>query len=186
MHSSCRSIVSILLLLMIMLFPSDAAAQRRALCVHGLEPGQTLGARSGPGREHPVVARFPAKACNVRLVGPCDGAWCQMALGPAGGWVDTRFIGVYELPGSRVADALELSNSPRQIAHPPTSAGACVSRVAPWDTLRIRTGPGTDRDEIGEIPASACGVGLIGGCYGRWCRIAWRGRAGWVNTYYLD
>ena len=64
--------------------------------------------------------------------------------------------------------------------------GTCVRRVDRDDTLRIRRGPGVDHDEIGDIPPKACGVSVSDACDGRWCKISWRGRRGWVNTYYLD
>ena len=63
---------------------------------------------------------------------------------------------------------------------------ACVARVAPWDTLRMRSGPGVSHSPVGEIPSHACRVVPAGQCHGPWCRVAWRGRVGWVNTFYLE
>lgn len=231
-------------------------AQKRTLCVHGVVAPQALNVRSGPGREHAILGTFAAKSCDVRLVGRCDAGWCEMEQGSVKGWVDTRNIGVYEVPSGKSAagepklidqpiagqakieksappappvkktqlqatapatvppapsDRTGPANPPRAAAvvigaprveyvEPPqrrptrpvlveqgsNGPGACVSRVERWDTLRIRRGPGIDHREIGEIPSRACGVDIVGGCRGSWCPVAWRGRTGWVNTYYLD
>lgn len=272
-----------------------SAAGRRTLCVHGIEPPGTLKVHSGPGEDSAVLGGFPAKACDVKLAGRCQGHWCQMSLGNSFGWVDTRHIGVYELPdGARAASVRPVPNAPFDPAKekpadaaaapapriviekaPPPKAGAdkgpparitvgkqavprharvparpqiltvrpvvrpqpvarpsprmaprpverpywverepsrtwgwapstiislfaspsrpidverssCVIDVARWDTLRIRSGPGVQHREVGEIPPRACGVVDAGGCYGSWCRIAWRGQHGWVNTRYLE
>lgn len=205
-----------------------AGAETRALCVHDVPAGQVLRVREGPGYAAAVTGEFHSGACGVRLVGRCDGDWCEMALGAKVGWVNTRYIGIYALPG---ADATKTATTKMPVlpgperrteAHrlalpaastvpglppaavektarhglgfgvPPShgrseaAAGACVVRVEKWDSLRIRSGPGVGHNEIGDIPPGACRVEHIGGCQGEWCRIAWRGRTGWVNTYYLD
>lgn len=170
-RASAGSIALIVAAMAIALTASPVLAQQRTLCVHGLEAPQSLTVRNGPGTTSRVVGRFPAKACGVRLAGRCSGDWCQMALGSTSGWVDTRHIGVYEVPASDDAAA---------------DKRACVTNVDRDDTLRIRTGPGVDHDEIGDLPPRACGVAISETCRGNWCRISWRGRRGWVNTYYLD
>ena len=166
--------------------------------------------RSGPGLGSRVIGRFPAKSCGVSLAGRCEGEWCDMALGETRGWVNSKHIGVYELPraataGSSVPNA---GSPPAPVEKPPAADrpqaraaasarqteqgssddddGSCVKRVDRDDTLRIRSGPGVDNDEIGEIPPRACGVAVSETCEGRWCRITYRGRRGWVNTYYID
>ena len=222
------------------LLPGHGLAQQRTLCVHGLEAPAGLNVRSGPGPDARVIARFPAKACGVRLAGRCEGEWCVMALGQTSGWVNTKHIGVYEVPRGRIAAGATTPGKEQPGASPPiqkveetvappvdaapraparvaagtalaerpapmdrpqrrapirqravveqgsTDDGACVRRVDSDDTLRIRKGPGTDHDEIGDIPPKACGVAVSDACDGRWCRISWRGRRGWANTYYLD
>lgn len=75
---------------------------------------------------------------------------------------------------------------PRQEEQGSKDDGTCVTRVDDDDTLRIRRGPGVRHDEIAELPPNACGIAVSDRCRGSWCRVAWRGRAGWVNTYYLD
>ena len=224
---------------------AGVAAQQRTLCVHGIEAPDTLNVRAGPGYNHRVVDRFPAKACGVELRGRCVEGWCEMALGQTAGWVHTKHIGVYETPGvgpgtplpeaqaaatppaaraaaavpvqppsvapeargakapeargEKLAEARPVIVQPERrqaaiVRAPPrpvreqgsADPGACVTGVDRGDTLRIRTGPGVDNDEIGGIPPGACGVARAGSCRGNWCKIAWRGRVGWVNTSYLD
>lgn len=64
-----------------------------------------------------------------------------------------------------------------------------VSKVAPDDGLNMRTQPGTGGNVVAVLPANA--KGLIG--LGQeqksgnsiWVKVAWAGRQGWVNKYYL-
>lgn len=286
-----RAMLPALASLVLLLSIADAAsAGRRTLCVHGIEPPNALKVHSGPGEDAAVLGTFPAKACDVKLAGRCLGHWCQMSLGKSFGWVDTRHIGVYELPeGARAATVRPVPNAPFDPAKekpvadaaaastpigpspkivvekaPPVKVVApkrpvpklvrvpvrvqpavrtapvvrphpvarpspriaprpferpylaerepsrswgwspsavvrlfaaprlevdrasCVVDVARWDSLRIRSGPGVQHREVGEIPPRACGVVELGGCYGSWCRVAWRGQHGWVNTRYLE
>ena len=279
------------------LLATEAGAQKRTFCVHGLGADARLNVRSGPGLGHSVVGRLGPKTCDITLAGRCtrDG-WCEMTHGGTKGWVETRFIGVYEWPSGqegngvtagafvappdtqgrvpqtspvpvdrggdpakpgtttgpapgiaaapsapppadlrdpnaspdvepaqtlpqpvapsgraqseqrapRVASAPAVQRAPvarRVKATPPlarkpappveveqgsTGDDSCVARVERWDTLRIRTGPGVDNNEIGAIPHDACGVEIVGNCRGRWCPVTWKGRRGWVNTYFLD
>jgi uncharacterized protein YraI len=205
---------------------SGAARADALLCVHAVEAGQSLPVRAGPGPDKPVTGRFAADDCGITLVGACRGDWCEMARGDVRGFVDTRFIGIYELPASsspkqdltaapvipgslpspqpptsaaraeqpeKEAPREELAEQQRRESGRPEPAhdprirtGACVARVASWDTLRIRKGPGASHGEVGSIPAGTCSVERVGGCRGVWCRVAWRGRIGWVNSYYLE
>ncbi len=96
----------------------------------------------------------------------------------------------FDVPG-RIASAFAMTmrvalGGPIRSLSPPPAREACVTRVDQSDTLRVRRGPGVDNDAIGEIPPHACGIERVGGCMGAWCRIAWRGRMGWVNSYYLQ
>lgn len=61
----------------------------------------------------------------------------------------------------------------------------CVRGVEGWDSLRVRTAPTPAARELGGIPANACGVAIVGPCRGAWCPVAWHGRMGWSNSYFL-
>jgi SH3-like domain-containing protein len=218
-----------LALVLIPLLAGAAFAQKRTLCVYGVDAPGRLQAYARPSSDSPVVATFPARACGLRRAGRCSGTWCQMALGRRFGWVDSRSVGVYEAarppPGaqsrpkaSRAGQrrppqprlAMRTVQEPRRpVSFPfpflfPFSFAftpappiyieqrrfaedrRCVVDVASWDTLRVRRGPGVDYPTVGAIPPRACGVVEAGSCQGRWCRVAWRGQRGWVNTRYLN
>lgn len=214
----------------------DAVAgqvQIQLLCVHAVATGDSLPVRSGPGLHQSVTGRLGADDCGIRLVGACRDGWCEMARGEVRGWVDTRYVGIYELPmaassASAIVEApaaVETLPTPRaesQATKPDTRSdrgeaadrepqvapdggrqalndrtpqstngshartGACVARVSRGDTLRMRSGPGVGHSEIGGIPPGACSIERVGGCRGSWCPVAWRGRSGWVNSYYLQ
>jgi uncharacterized protein YraI len=154
--------------------------------VHGIEVPDQLNVRAAPSFTAPVVTRFPAEACGIVIAGRCADGWCEMALNGARGWVYTKNIAVYDVPPGHPSTGLSAIPPPQAVEQGSGEPTACVARVERWDTLRIRTGPGASHGEIGAIPAGACGVERAGACQGRWCKIAWRGRVGWVNTYYLD
>ena len=185
---------------------------RRLLCVHGTEAGEALPVRSGPGNQYQALGHFPTDACGIRTAGSCRGDWCEMALGDIHGWVDTRFVGIYELPASPGAEGAAAeppspgNDEVRRSAQPSAAAtasrdpasgaatapdgvhtprGACVTGVARRDTLRIRNGPGAHFAEVGGIPPGDCGIERLGACRGAWCRVEWRGRVGWVNRSFL-
>jgi SH3-like domain-containing protein len=152
----------------------------------------------------------------VRLAGQCVDEWCVMQLGQTKGWVSTQHIGIYEYAGSTPPSTTsggagaayagskiegDEKAQPRRTgsgagivryhagaeqARQAASAAHCVVGVDRRDTLRMRSGPGVDHAEIGEIPPGACRIRQTGDCRGVWCRIAWRGQSGWVNTHYLD
>lgn len=62
----------------------------------------------------------------------------------------------------------------------------CTLDVRERDSLRLRSGPGSQHREVGRIPAGACGITVDErSCVGRWCIIAHDGRSGWANTHFL-
>lgn len=195
--------------------PQPVSAQRRILCVHGIEAPATLELRSGPAADSPIIDQLTAKTCGLTLAGRCIGMRCPMTVGGRSGWVDTNFVGVFETQpietGTPKAAAASpaapkppaapapsetqsadpvpatagLQTPPRDLS-PPAGRGACVVDVARNDTLRIRSGPGVVHGTVGEIPPGACGIAQVGGCSGNWCRVTWHGQQGWVNRRYLD
>jgi len=207
----------------------NSGTLERTTCVHGVASG-ALNARAGPGLDKEVVARFSRNDCGLRLVGRCEGDWCEMSGPRARGWVDTRYVGIYEIPKTAAeAKQPRRKQIPKRVVRkgPETfqraslvthyeprrtyavlpgfgllramtsivfggvgpegiySTGTCVVGVASWDTLRLRSGPGAFHGEIGGIPSGGCHVLASGPCRGSWCRVAWRGKEGWVNSTYL-
>lgn len=111
-------------------------ASEHLLCVHGIDPGQSLPVRSGPGHQHPMTGRFAPNDCGIALAGACRGDWCDMVRNGVRGWVDTRFIGVYEVPRT-VSSASDMDSAaaiaapvqgPASVGHQPNSDPA--SRAA--------------------------------------------------------
>ncbi len=188
MRASLRPLFLFSMLVLALIAVSPVRAQQeRLLCVHGVVAPDHLNVRAAPDFNAPVVARYPADACGVQVVGRCAAGWCEMALNGVGGWVYTKNIAVYELPRDHPSTArLPVRPQPEPEEQGSTDPALCVARVARGDTLRIRTGPSVNYDEIGGIPPGACGVERMGACRGPWCQIQWRGRTGWVNTYFLD
>lgn len=64
-----------------------------------------------------------------------------------------------------------------------------VSKVAPDDGLNMRTQPGTGGSVVAVLPANAKGLVGLGqeqkSGNSVWVKVAWAGRQGWVNKYYL-
>lgn len=81
-----------------------------------------------------------------------------------------------------VATAIAMAS----LATPGAAAVACVQGVAAWDTLRVRSGPGSGFAAIGGIPPSACGVIVRGRCRGVWCPVGYGGLTGWSSARFLD
>ncbi len=79
--------------------PNPAVAKpTRVLCAHGLPEGQILSLRARPRKDGQIVAHIARDACGLTLVGRCASAWCRMAHEGRTGWVDTRYVGIFEMP----------------------------------------------------------------------------------------
>lgn len=70
------------------------------------------------------------------------------------------------------------------------AAAACLVGGAAWAypaqvsrDLNLRTGPGTNYEVIATMPGGA--VVDVEGCRDSWCRVDYRGRAGWASARYL-
>jgi len=181
-HFIVRHVLSLGLLCVV---SAAQAAETRLLCVHDVRPPDQLAARSTPDFQASVVARYPANACGVEVVGQCTNGWCEVSLKGARGWVYTKNIAVYDLPAEQAALALK-SGHPPLVEQGSREPPLCVIGVHRGDTLRLRTGPGVGHGEIAGIPPGACDVERAGGCRGRWCKVTWQGRVGWANADYLD
>ncbi|MEZ5816099.1 MAG: SH3 domain-containing protein [Hyphomicrobiaceae bacterium] len=143
----------------------------RTLCVHGVETGG-LNVRSGPGLDQAVIGSFGREDCNLSLAGRCEGSWCEMTGPGARGWVDTRYVGVYELP-SRKADSpaarsrISEQRYARRIAEAPRPRSRAISYVL--EEPRMSAGPwsgvGLFRALSDKVPFDApFRLGGIGGC----------------------
>lgn len=64
-----------------------------------------------------------------------------------------------------------------------------VTKVAPDDGLNMRSQPGTGGNVVAVLPANAKGLIVLGQEQKTgnsvWVKVAWAGRQGWVNKYYL-
>ncbi len=75
---------------------------------------------------------------------------------------------------------------------PLSDANACaccgtyrVVDVDAWDTLNVRSGPGTGYEVVDALPPDEGCIINTGKRSGNWVRIEARGKAGWVNGRYL-
>ncbi|WP_081910097.1 SH3 domain-containing protein [Thermopetrobacter sp. TC1] len=137
----------------------------KAACVVNVPSWDVLNMRAGPGVRHRIVGAIPPDACGVRITWPCRGRWCKVRWRGREGFVHMRYI-------SEEADADDDT--------------ACVVRVAPWDGLNMRAGPGVSYPVVAIIPPDACDVRIRPfRAVGNWWRVRWRGMTGWVNRRYL-
>lgn len=64
-----------------------------------------------------------------------------------------------------------------------------IIKLKRGDSLSVRSGPGTSFQIIGEIPAHATGIRLLGHGQGKpvpWVPVVWKDILGWVNGSFLD
>ncbi len=161
-HSFTKSVALSLLLGLAAAMSPGGADKAEAACVRGVASWDVLWMRAGPGTGYARIDAIPARACGVRVTGPCRGNWCRVRFGGSRGWVSMRYV-----------------------TSPPPARGACVRGVPSWDVLWMRAGPGSRFARIGSIPARACGVIVTGPCRGNWCRVRYGGSRGWAHTGYL-
>ncbi len=144
-----------------------------AACVSGVASWDVLNMRSGPSARYRIVGAIPANACGVRIYwSRCSGNWCKVRYAGRRGWVNMRYIdegGDGDAPDGGILGS------------------ACVTGVAEWDVLWMRTGPSTRYRRKGKLPAGLCGITVYNQCRGNWCKVASpAGHVGWVNTRYLS
>ena len=48
--------------------------------------------------------------------------------------------------------------------------------------LSLHSGPSVKHSTVGRLPASACGIRVVGKCAAGWCVVGLRDRRGWANT----
>ncbi len=135
--------------------PSKSATAGRLLCVHGVS-GNALNVRSGPGLDKPIVATLRRDDCGLSQAGRCESGWCEMARGDVRGWIDTRYIGVYE--------ATERSNEKSARATPQRVA----ARKRPKRRSLAASAPATRRMATRPFirePVPHRGYGLFGGLF---------------------
>ncbi len=141
------------------------ATMAHAACVVNVPAGDVLNMRAGPSVRHRIIGMIPPNACGVRITWPCRGRWCNVRWEGQEGFVHMRYI-------DEEADA--------------DDDVACVVRVAPWDVLNMRAGPGVSYPVIATIPPDACDVHIRPfRAIGNWWCVRWRDCSGWVHRRHL-
>jgi len=137
-------------------------------CIANVASNDSLNVRWGAGRNYGIAGSIPHDACDVRVSRTeCDGQWCRVDYRGLRGWINTKYT---RLPGARRTGLIE----------------HCVTNVASYDTLNIRSRPSSRARKSGEIGYRACGVMVDRNrCRGWWCFSRYRGMQGWLHTRYL-
>lgn len=92
-------------------------------------------------------------------------------------------------PASTTSSATNLNLNAGAAPAASASRVYAVSKVAPDDGLNMRTQPGTGGSVVAVLPANAKGLVVLGQEQktgnSTWVKVAWAGKQGWVNKYYL-
>lgn len=147
-----------------------------AACVKGVASDDTLRIRSGPNSAYSEVSRIPHNACNVRIMGKCQGGWCPVAYANATGWAS----------GAYLQDEPE----PPPASAPPTvqpteTTGLCVHGIPQGGALQVRAGPGPDFVPLYGFRPGTCGIRIAGGCRGAYCPVQYKEFKGWADRRQL-
>lgn len=59
-------------------------------CVTGIDKGETLKVRAGPGADQALRYGYPAGACGVKVTGACDNGWCPVDYRGYRGWAEQK------------------------------------------------------------------------------------------------
>ncbi len=60
-----------------------------------------------------------------------------------------------------------------------------VVNVDPGDVLYLRKTPSSTGKILGAIPYDGIGIVKTGGCVGRWCKMRYNGKTGYVHMKFL-
>lgn len=114
-----------------------------------------LTVRAEPSRNGPVMAYLPVGS-KVTYVGAASNGWVKLSEPTAGGWVSERYL------GTRTPEA------------------SVIGVDNPEQCLRVRGGPGTDKEKVGCLPKGAK-IKLSGTVQNGWAQIV-EPMAGWVTA----
>lgn len=114
------------------------AAEGRVLCVGG--GGKTLRLRAGPGDSHRVVGALPVGACGIKVAGKCSAGWCEVQLGAAKGWADSRRVAIRERP-QRATIATSATAQPSAAAKSAQPADRPTSASQPREADAVTAAP---------------------------------------------
>jgi len=148
----------------------------------------TLRIRSGPGTAWRQVGSMPANA-TVPVLGRNDsGLWIFIEYEGVRGWIaawlcvingDLNTVPVVNDDGS---GAVPPAEPPAQPPNNPPPGPSGVMAMA-TSTLRIRSGPGTEWDQIGSLPAGVAVPVLGRNASSYWILIDYQGLQGWVAAW---
>ncbi|WP_439527111.1 SH3 domain-containing protein [Pannonibacter sp.] len=177
--------------------PSPGIGGRGNWMVTGLQPGDRLNLRAGPGQRFGIIDAVPNGTLlhNLGCEAGGQSEWCKVSLGNEqgiSGWVNRRFIA-------------EIRNAPGQPQPQPSApapqpdfadglAGGpdywMVTGLSGADMLNMRSAPGAGNPVVGKLANGMVvrnlGCRMAGG--GRWCQIATglnERMTGWVSGRFL-
>lgn len=120
-----------------------SAASANAWCVVGVERGDALHMRTGPGFFNPIVADIHPRACGIKVVGPCFIGWCPVSFRGRSGWANASYMVSETQPGphrfaQRASEPARTRAAPTKVAAvapkrstPPAAAAPPEPRPAP-------------------------------------------------------
>ena len=127
-----------------------------AMCVVGVERGDRLNIRNGPGVRNRAIGRIPSRACGVTIVGRCHGDWCPVRWRGQRGWVHGDFLGRYDRPPTRAERGLTATEEERppqrQSTLQPTPPEPKFRQESPADQVSV---PQSEKVQVTNKPASA-------------------------------
>jgi uncharacterized protein YraI len=155
-----------------------------AVCVRGVEAGDTLRIRSGPGARFNDLGGIPPGACDVEVQGACRRGWCPVGYAATTGWAYAKFLDRKARADSPAAtDKTAGNTAPRPL--PASGSTACVRDLPPGEPLKVRAQPSPTATLLYGFREGSCGVAVTGDCVNGYCPITYRGYSGWADGRYL-
>lgn len=138
--------------------------------------------RSGPGTTYQQVGTVPYNVTVPALGRNSVGDWLyvdyQGQRGWIAGWLANIQGDVLSLP------VVGADGSGAAAPQPPSSPGDSAAQVVALETLRIRSGPGTEYRQIGRLPLRAVAPVIGRTSSNEWLLISYNGVQGWVAAWY--
>jgi len=135
-----------------------------------LKEDEVLVIFDGPGPDYKKIGQIPANGVCVALLSTCGCKWLQVEYEDVVGYVNSSYL---------VPDR---SGRCGGCDRGPCGNNLKVTGVR--NNLNVRTGPGTDYDQVCKIPAGETCIEYIDEC-GDWYQIRWMGFVGWAHSRYL-
>ncbi len=190
---------------------SDMTALSEAKRLHVFNPaGQPVPVYAFPSDTLPIAGRLNDGVDSVEGLGACVKGWCYIRSGPLIGWLPALILAPADEGGESTASIAATLGKPeaqKDDALNATTTTAITAAIAPApgasdlpagggkfyklaglggaQSLPLHEAADDKSPVLARIARNETRIEGLRQCAGKWCRVRWNGREGWVERRHL-